>query len=142
MAAVTQLKPPHDSRVAYFEMPRLRTPHVQGIAPAARARSLTLQTAQKAKQAKLELLVIDSDEVVVRIQATPENGTDGPALADEVLAALAEITAEDTDHDDDTPDTGPTGVTATEEDRDGPRPATADDDERAKAETAVRSGAA
>jgi len=32
--------------------------HVPALAPAARARSLTLQTAQKAKQAKLELLVI------------------------------------------------------------------------------------
>ena len=32
--------------------------HVPAIAPAARARSLTTQTAQKAKQAKLELLVI------------------------------------------------------------------------------------
>ena len=32
--------------------------HVPSIAPAARARSLTVQTAQKAKQAKLELLVI------------------------------------------------------------------------------------
>ena len=364
MTAVTQLKPPHGVRVAYCEMPRLRTPHVQGIAPAARARSLTVQTAQKAKRAKLELLVIvpllaltifayvrrvqifgagadtpvrvgtalamvglglvlardlgrffapalfrrmddatagtvaflirlvfiavaallalriagldpatlavggaitavvvglaaqqtlgnliagmvliaarpfrvgdrvrlqagavagqiegtvvtlgllytsfaegqdsimvpnnivlgaavvplrepakvdlrarlrpevrpsevqrvletgiktpvrgepnisleeiDSDEVVVRIQATPENGADGPALADEVLAALAEITAEDTDPDTDSPEDEPTGVTATEEDRDGTRPATADDDDRAKAETAVRSGA-
>jgi small conductance mechanosensitive channel len=32
--------------------------HVPAIAPATRARSLTIQTAQKAKQAKLELLVI------------------------------------------------------------------------------------
>src|SRR4051794_29409947 len=39
-------------------MPRLRKPHVPAIAPAARARSLTVQTAQKANQARLELLVI------------------------------------------------------------------------------------
>ena len=39
-------------------MRRLRKPHVPAIAPAARARSLTLQTAQKAKKARLELLVI------------------------------------------------------------------------------------
>jgi len=32
--------------------------HVPAIAPATRARSLTIQTAQKAKKAKLELLVI------------------------------------------------------------------------------------
>jgi len=43
----------------------------------------------------ISLEEIDSDEVVVRIQATPVEGTDGPALADEVLAALAEITVEE-----------------------------------------------
>jgi len=37
---------------------RRKLKHVPAIAPAARARSLTIQTAQKAKQAKLELLVI------------------------------------------------------------------------------------
>jgi small-conductance mechanosensitive channel len=39
-------------------MRRKLKPHVPAIAPAARARTLTIQTAQKAKQAKLELLVI------------------------------------------------------------------------------------
>lgn len=36
-------------------------------------------------------------EVVVRIQATPVEAAQGPALADEVLAALAQITSEDED---------------------------------------------
>ena len=35
---------------------------------------------------------VDSDEVVVRIFATPENNEQGAQLADEVLAALAELT--------------------------------------------------
>ena len=39
-------------------MPRFHKPNVPTMASAARARSLTLQTAQKAKQAKLELLVL------------------------------------------------------------------------------------
>src|SRR5215218_652024 len=39
-------------------MRRMLKHHVPAIAPATRARSLTIQTAQKAKQAKLELLVI------------------------------------------------------------------------------------
>jgi small conductance mechanosensitive channel len=38
---------------------------------------------------------VDADEVVFRIQATPVDGSEGPALADEVLAALAQITAEE-----------------------------------------------
>jgi len=37
---------------------------------------------------------IDSDEVVVRVQATPERADDGAKLADEVIAALAEVTGE------------------------------------------------
>ena len=37
---------------------------------------------------------IDSDEVVVRITATPATPADGPRLADEVLAAVAAVTRE------------------------------------------------
>jgi hypothetical protein len=36
---------------------------------------------------------IDGDEVVVRISATPENPSDGPRLATEVLEAVAAQTA-------------------------------------------------
>jgi len=39
-------------------MPRLHKPNVPIIAPAARARTLTVQTAQRAKKAKFELLVV------------------------------------------------------------------------------------
>jgi hypothetical protein len=38
---------------------------------------------------------VDSDEVVVRIQATPLADSDGPRLADEVLSAVARVTHED-----------------------------------------------
>jgi small-conductance mechanosensitive channel len=37
---------------------------------------------------------IDGDEVVVRVQATPERADDGAALADEIIAALASVTDE------------------------------------------------
>jgi hypothetical protein len=37
---------------------------------------------------------VDADEVVVRIQATPLADTDGPQLADEVLAAIGAVTQE------------------------------------------------
>jgi small conductance mechanosensitive channel len=36
---------------------------------------------------------VDGDEVVVRIEATPERAADGPKLASEVLAAVAQDTA-------------------------------------------------
>ena len=36
---------------------------------------------------------LDGDEVVVRIQAVPENASDGPRLASEVLSAVASETA-------------------------------------------------
>ena len=45
---------------------------------------------------RISLEEIDSDEVVVRITATPESEADGPRLADEVLAAVAAITQEAT----------------------------------------------
>jgi small-conductance mechanosensitive channel len=46
----------------------------------------------------ISLEEIDSDEVVVRIAATPESEADGPRLADEVLTAIASVTREgDTD---------------------------------------------
>jgi small conductance mechanosensitive channel len=37
---------------------------------------------------------VDSNEVVVRIAATPESDLDGPRLADEILAAIAPVTRE------------------------------------------------
>jgi len=37
---------------------------------------------------------VDSEEVVVRIAATPESDGDGPRLADEILAAIAPLTRE------------------------------------------------
>jgi small conductance mechanosensitive channel len=40
----------------------------------------------------ISLEEVDSDEVVVRIQATPLSDADGPRLADEVLAAVVAVT--------------------------------------------------
>jgi small conductance mechanosensitive channel len=37
---------------------------------------------------------IDGDDVVVRVQATPERSVDGARLADEIIAALATVTGE------------------------------------------------
>jgi small conductance mechanosensitive channel len=37
---------------------------------------------------------IDGDDVVVRVQATPERADDGARLADEIIATLASVTNE------------------------------------------------
>jgi small-conductance mechanosensitive channel len=42
----------------------------------------------------ISLEEIDADEVVVRISATPDIDSDGPRLADEILAAIAELAQE------------------------------------------------
>jgi len=43
---------------------------------------------------QISLEELDADEVVVRITATPEHDSDGPRLADEILAALSELAQE------------------------------------------------
>jgi small-conductance mechanosensitive channel len=43
----------------------------------------------------ISLEEVDRDEVIVRIAATPLSDTDGPRLADEVLAAVAAVTRDD-----------------------------------------------
>jgi small conductance mechanosensitive channel len=49
----------------------------------------------------ISLEEVDGDEVVVRVQATPVRDADGPRLADEVLAAIAEVTRdEEEEHSD------------------------------------------
>jgi small-conductance mechanosensitive channel len=45
----------------------------------------------------ISLEEVDRDEVIVRIAATPVAESDGPRLADEVLAAIAAVTREDDD---------------------------------------------
>jgi hypothetical protein len=42
----------------------------------------------------ISLEEVDSDEVIVRIAATPASDADGPRLADEVLSAIASVTRE------------------------------------------------
>ena len=51
----------------------------------------------------ISLEEVDRDEVIVRIAATPLAESDGPRLADEVLAAIGAVTRQDGDEDDDHP---------------------------------------
>jgi small-conductance mechanosensitive channel len=43
---------------------------------------------------RIDLEEVDSDEVVVRITATPDSEADGPRLADEILAAISSLAQE------------------------------------------------
>src|SRR3954447_15725256 len=43
---------------------------------------------------------VDDEEVIMRVTATPEHDDDGPRLADEVLAAIGEVTSHDGHHAD------------------------------------------
>ena len=52
----------------------------------------------------ISLEEVDRDEVIVRIAATPLAAQDGPRLADEVLAAIAAVTRDGEEVDDDTAD--------------------------------------
>jgi hypothetical protein len=44
----------------------------------------------------IELEEVDADEVVVRVTATPATPSDGPRLADEILATMADVTRDGT----------------------------------------------
>jgi small-conductance mechanosensitive channel len=46
------------------------------------------------RSAEVVLEEVDGDEVVVRVQATPDRADDGARLADEVTEALASVTGE------------------------------------------------
>jgi hypothetical protein len=48
----------------------------------------------------ISLEEVDRDEVIVRIAATPIKESDGPQLADEVLAAIGAVTRLDEGDDD------------------------------------------
>ena len=48
---------------------------------------------------RISLEELDSDEVVVRVSATPVEDRDGPKLADEILAGLAGVTRDGDDDD-------------------------------------------
>ena len=66
--------------------------------PRSRSCCTAASASRSAREPHISLEEIDSDEVVVRIAATPESEEDGPRLADEVLSAIASVTREgDTD---------------------------------------------
>ncbi len=86
-AAVVPLKEPNPVDVRVRLHAGIRPSHVQAI--------LEDQVRTPTRLPAVVLLEeIEGDELVVRVQATPERASDGAALADEIIAALASVTSE------------------------------------------------
>jgi len=86
-SAVVPLREPEPVDVKVRLSAGIRASHVQqmlddGISTPTRAKPRVL------------LQEIDGDEVVVRVQATPESADDGAQLADEIIATMASVTGE------------------------------------------------
>ena len=86
-AAVVPLREPDSVDVKVRVQAGIRPSHVQTI--------LDEQVRTPTRSAATVLLEeIDGDELVIRVQATPERASDGAALADEIIAALGAVTKE------------------------------------------------
>ena len=86
-AAVVPLREPNPVDVRVRLAAGIRPTHVQAILDD------QITTPTRAKAVVL-LEEIDGEDVVVRVQATPERASDGARLADEVIAALASVSGE------------------------------------------------
>jgi small-conductance mechanosensitive channel len=86
-AAVVPLREPESVDVRVRLRSGIRPSHVQQI--------LDDQITTPTRNSAVVLLEeIDGDDVVVRVQATPDRAIDGAHLADEIIAALASVTTE------------------------------------------------
>ncbi|MGO9819654.1 MAG: mechanosensitive ion channel family protein [Solirubrobacteraceae bacterium] len=86
-AAIVPLREPESVDVKVRLSSGVRPTQVQAILD----NEVTTPTRSKATVLLEEL---DGDELVVRVQATPELAQDGAALADEIIAALSSVTGE------------------------------------------------
>ncbi len=86
-AVVVPLREPDSVDVKVTLSSGVRPSHVQGILDS------EVDTPTRTPPSVL-LEEIDGEEVVVRIQATPERREEGAKLADEIIAALANVTGE------------------------------------------------
>ena len=85
-AAVVPLREPDSVDVKVRLTSGVRPSQVQAILD----NEIATPTSSKA----VLLEEVDGDDVVVRVQATPELANDGAKLADEIMAALSSVTGE------------------------------------------------
>ena len=86
-AAVVPLREPDSVDVRVRLNTGVRPSHVQRIL------DQEISTPTRSKASVL-LEEIDGDDLIVRVQATPDRATDGAKLADEIIASLASVTGE------------------------------------------------
>ena len=86
-AAVVPIREPDSVDVRVRLTSGIRPSHVQELLDSA----ITVPTRSRAN---VLLEEVDGDEVIVRIQATPERSDDGARLADEIIVALAPVTGQ------------------------------------------------
>lgn len=87
-AAVVPLREPDAVDVKVRLVSGIRPSQVQAILDE------QVKTPTRSKGLRVLLEEIDGDDVVVRVQATPERAADGARLADEIIAALSSVTSE------------------------------------------------
>ena len=86
-AVIIPLREPKAVDVKVTLSAGIRPSHVQAIL------DQQISTATRSEP-RVVLEEIDGDQVVVRVQATPERAGDGAQLADEIIAALGTVTGE------------------------------------------------
>jgi small conductance mechanosensitive channel len=86
-AVIIPLREPKAVDVKVTLSAGIRPSHVQAILD----QQVSIETRS---EPRVMLEEIDGDQVVVRVQATPERAADGAQLADEIIAALATVTGE------------------------------------------------
>jgi small conductance mechanosensitive channel len=89
-AAVVPLREPDSVDVKVRLSSGVRPSQVQAIL------DQEISTPIRAKNASVLLEEVDGDDLVVRVQATPERAADGAKLADEIIGALTSVTGEHT----------------------------------------------
>jgi small conductance mechanosensitive channel len=87
-AAIVPLREPESVDVKVRLGSRVRPSQLQAIL------DQEITTPTRNSKAVVILEEIDGDDVVVRVQATPERADDGAQLADEIIAVLASVTGE------------------------------------------------
>jgi small conductance mechanosensitive channel len=86
-AAIVPLREPAAVDVRARVRPEIKPSELQDLL------ANVVQTPTRA-QPHIALEEVDEDEVIMRVTATPESDADGPQLADEVLAAIGQVTSQ------------------------------------------------
>jgi small conductance mechanosensitive channel len=111
MSAVVPLREPASVDLRARLRPDVRPSDLQALLQE------NVQTPVRAEP-HISLEEVDRDEVVVRVAATPLSESDGPQLADEILAAIGAVTRDGDDDDSDAERDGDGAVARTPLDRD------------------------